>query len=164
MQLGILLLLLVYAYYQKNYYLEADSKRLENNIFIIVLSLLACLVVVFIITLIRNGKRLKNVATGLIKIISLSIPLYFWLNALFLSGTYFLNRLFVRDIVKKPYLIVDVKSGTKQITLYDLQTHNVIWNDCLVVNRSLSNLTERDTVNISFKKGLFGFCFDPRLD
>ena len=161
-----LILLLVVFYlipYQEKSYLSSDLHAIKKKSRLFLLwTELILFGSVFILAL-RNLKTFKEFLNIVFGIILLALPFFFVFDSIFLSGTYFLNQLSAGKPVSKVYSVVFVDDTIHYLYLREVNTkESILANELLSSDNGLK-LRVKDTIIITFKKGLLGFNFDPML-
>jgi len=93
----------------------------------------------------------------------ISFAFFLFFDSIFLSATFFLNNLSKNKTIDKTYSIIYIDKEKKQLLLWDKDLRVSIPSDFIVRQNDIATLNLKDTVIVSFKKGLLGFNFDPHL-
>jgi len=123
---------------------------------------IALLIILFIV--LRKIKKKSEIGNALIGIVVLSLSLYLVFKPVFLSSFLLLNRIELsRNIVKNYTTIFFIEADKKTPGIYDFRTKRSLFRENIKGIEQLQNLQLGDTVIITFKKGLLGFNFDPKI-
>lgn len=160
----ILTLLLLYIIpHQEKSYLSTDLdaiKEMSHRIFLWTELVLFVVVFVLAVRKLKNFTEFLNVVLG----ISFYALIFFFLfDSIFLSAALFLNKLSKSETGDKKYRVIYVDNDKKDLMLWDEKVEKTIEADQLLSANSNLQINANDTINVSFKKGLLGFNYDPEL-
>lgn len=143
-------------------YLRTDIEEIRNKS----RTLLFCTEIIFLTILLFFGLRqLKKITDIFYLIIGLGcmgLSLFLLFDSIFLSTTLFLNKLSNNQIIDKKYKVVYV-DNSKHLLLWDNELKSSVQADQLIKATDKVKIKESDTVIVSFKKGLLGFNYDPKI-
>ena len=167
LNLAIGMILLVLIFYiipaQEKSYLEAESSAIRKKANWILIWTEGVLFSIFIILALRGLKSSKEFFWLLLNLLLLALPFFFLFTSVFLSAAYFLNKLSGKETVEKVYRVSYVDNKEKYLRLWDNDSKESGRADQLLTENANGQLKPGDTVVVSFKKGLLGFNFDPRI-
>jgi len=150
--------------YQERYYLEADInaiKKQSNSV--LCWTELVLIATIFLFLAFKHYKSLENMLILTFSTAMISFAFFLFFDSIFLSATFFLNNLSKNKTIDKTYSIIYIDKEKKQLLLCDKDLRVSIPSDFIVRQNDIATLNLKDTVIVSFKKGLLGFNFDPHL-
>ena len=150
--------------YQERYYLEADInaiKKQSNSV--LCWTELVLIATIFLFLAFKHYKSLENMLILTFSTAMISFAFFLFFDSIFLSATFFLNNLSKNKTIDKTYSIIYIDKEKKQLLLWDKDLRVSIPSDFIVRQNDIATLNLKDTVIVSFKKGLLGFNFDPHL-
>jgi hypothetical protein len=154
------LLFFILTPYVERSYLKTDVDAIrEKTEFVLILTILTLLFIIIIST-IKYLKTFKEFLNVILSIFSLGILLYFILNSIFVFGGFTLNKLFSNELVEKKYRVI--YTNTDYILLQNLRSGKRDLIEQVTVENERFRIKQNDTIVLSFKKGWFGYEFDPK--
>jgi uncharacterized membrane protein len=158
-------LLLFFIPNEESHYLQPDIDKIKNKSQSV---LFWTELILFGVLFIFGLRQLKKITDFFYLIAGLglfALTFFFFFDSVFLSSTFFLNKLSKSNTVDKTYNVVFIDQDKKSLLLWDNSLNESVQADRLLTqeNRNLS-LKLRDTVTVSFSKGLLGFNFDPKIE
>jgi len=151
---------------QKELYLKEDFELLKTKSNLISVCILIIGLVVILYFTLRGVANLKEAGNVLFGVTWISISLYIVLHTIVLSLTLLLNRVFVLNKVEKKYGIaffLETPKHNHTAVIYDFATKESLLFENITGIGKLKNRNVKDTVILSFDKGLLGFKFNPEV-
>lgn len=99
---------------------------------------------------------------GIFNLVMLSLAFFLFFTSIFLAAALFLNSLSKNQTVDKKYSVVYIDSSRTDLLLWDIAEKISIPNHGIIPINDLKNINLKDTVILTFQKGLLGFNFDPK--
>lgn len=143
---------------EKSYLItEVFAIRKKSN-FILIIVILILLIIIFIASFkqIVTFTQFLNFALGMI---ALGLLFFLILRPIFLFGGLALNKLSAKATIEQQYTVIHTDSNYLQ--LKNLQSGKVDRIEQIIRENEKYMIYQNDTLTLSFKKGLFGFDFDP---
>jgi len=163
--LFVILTILIFFFIpnQESLYLkpEADTKKKFRLVLLWTELLLSVMVLYFVG---RNSRKISEFlcSTGALGLIALGF--FFFLDSIFLSAAFLINKLSTKQTINITYSVVYIDSARRNLLLWDNSLNKSVQADNLLTQDYTNiSLKVRDTVIVSFSKGLLGFNFDPRM-
>ena len=92
-------------------------------------------------------------------LISLGLLFFFVLRPIFLFGGFALNKLSGKEFVERKFRVIH--TDINYLELKNLESGKVDRVEQIIQENENYTINQDDTLHIFFKKGLFGFVFDP---
>ena len=140
-------------------YLHTDVKAIRNTTRLIVIAIIFVLLVIIFISTLKHLKTFKAYLNFSLGMISLGLLLFFALFPIFLFTGLALNKFSAKKMVEKKYTVI--YTDNNYLELKNLQTYKVDRVEQIVQETEKYIISQNDTLTLSFKKGLFGFEFEP---
>lgn len=163
--IGCLLTVLIFFFIpnEENRYLESEIGLIKKKSHLVLLwTEIILFGSIFILVLIKT-KKISELFFSIFGILLLALTFFFIFDSIFLSSAFFLNKLTTSKIVDKKYTVTYLDKDKKYLMLYDNTIQESITADKLLLTNDHLEINMRDTITISFKKGLLDFNFDPRI-
>lgn len=151
------------------FFLPAEEKRysrqelidIKHIVKLIAIGTIVLLSLITIIIIVSHQKTTRSIFTGLAAIFFWGLAGFLFLEPMFLSGTLFLNKLIKKEMPGKVYIASFVERNA--VVLREEKQDNMLLMESLDKQAAKKRVALRDTVVVSFKKGLLGFEFDPEI-
>ncbi|PZR21374.1 MAG: hypothetical protein DI535_28395 [Citrobacter freundii] len=151
------------------FFLPAEEERysrqelidIKHVVKMIVIGAIMLLSFVSIIIIVVHQKTVGSFFTAFAAVAFWGLAGFLFLEPIFLSGALFLNKLIKREMPAKVYIASLVEHNT--VILREEKQNNMLLMESLEKQAAKKGVAISDTVLISFKKGLLGFEFDPRI-
>ncbi len=162
--LSVLVLLLFYFLpKEKARYLQSDVELIHEKSDTILLWTVSILSAFLFFWSVKKIKKIKDVVFLILGIGIVGLAFFFFFNQVFLSATFYMNGLSKKDIVYKTYHVAFIDKYKSTLLLWDSHFKKSIIADQLLKSTDQLNINERDSVIVSFNKGILGVNFDPKI-
>ncbi len=149
--------------YQESHYLKQDMETIKHKSRVALLWVELGLFVFVMVSQIRQIRKLSDFFYLLIGCCSIGLTFFFLFSTIFLSAAYFLNSFSSNTTVYKNYKVISVDKAHNTLLIWDMDSIKHAYADLSIQRIEAAQVKESDTVVVSFKKGLLGFNFDPRI-
>ena len=148
---------------QESHYLkpDADSIRKKSRLVLFWTEIILFGTTLFFV--IRNFKKTSDLLYSIGALGIFSLGFFFLFDSIFLSAAFLINKLSTKQMVDKKYNVVYVDNEKNILLLRDNTLNKSIQADRLLTENKNLFLNTRDTLIVSFSKGLLGFNFDPMI-
>lgn len=146
---------------QEKIYAKADFDELKNSIRKYSAILAGIILLLILLNSIREKPSLTDFLLYFLKLLFWGVPLWIWLNTFGFYLALQINKVNSKATVTKNYIVEHINHKYENLYLYDLGDKRLIQEDNIFKNNSLNAVKLGDTLIISYKKGLFGYRFNP---
>lgn len=155
-------LLVLYVPSQEKEYITTTIKAIEKISSKITFALLGLALLTALVLYIKQEKKISALSAIPILVIFL-LPFYFILTVFIKSGIYFINGVLSKEKISKEYRIISTGNTTKIDYLFDLDKNKSVHFGGSGFSTTPKIYADRDTVTISFDKGLLGYLHNPEI-
>ena len=149
--------------YQERNYIQPDIDTIkEKSNLVLIWTEIILFGSAFIFLSVKNFRSLEKMVVITFNLIMLSLALFLFFTSIFLSATLFLNSFSKNQTINKRYSVLYIDNDKSNLMLWDIDSRIGIQSSGIIPTNDIKNLNLRDTVILSFKKGLLGFNFDPK--
>jgi hypothetical protein len=143
---------------EKSYLLTDVFLIREKSRSILIVVILILLVIIFIASIkqIKTSRQFLNFFMGMI---CLGLLFYLVLRPIFLFGGLALNKMSANGTIENHFRVI--RTNSNFLELKNLQNGKTDRIEQILMENEKYMINENDTLRIYFKKGLFGFEFDP---
>lgn len=150
--------------YQERNYLQPDIDKIkEKSNVVLIWTELILFGSTFIYLFIKNLRSLEKMVVITFNVIMLSLAAFLSFNLIFLSATLFLNGFSKGETIDKKYSVAYINDDKNNLLLWDMNANIAIQSNGIILPDDIKKLKLKDTVIVSFKKGLLGFNSEPRV-
>jgi hypothetical protein len=150
--------------YQEKKYLEPDINSIESKSnAALIWTEMTVFGIIFIFFTAKNFKSLEKMLVLTFNLIMLSFGVFLSFTSIFLSATFFLNSFSTSHTIDKNYSVVYIDNNKNDLLLWDIDSKQGIQGDRIIPKDDVNKLNLKDTVILSFKRGLLGFNFEPHF-
>jgi hypothetical protein len=161
--LMLALLLMFIIPLQKHSYFSQETEAIERKARLALICTELVIFFIIFITVAVKLKTLKSVFNSFVNTIIIAGGFFFMLDPIFLSATLFLNKLYSTTIAERKYSVVHLDTTQRNLLLWDYSTNTSIDASQLLPPNGTVSINPKDTLTISFTKGMLGFNFGPTL-
>ena len=158
------LLLLIIIYFipsQEKYYLRTDYELIEKRSLLLALVFAGAISLFILISFVRNFTRISELPSVFLGIGTVVVLMYFVLAPVIQSGILLLNKLAVKETIRKDYVVKAFNTNKAYLVFFDIQTKELVGLDDHFIIADTSKIQRTDTITIPFRKGLLGFNYIP---
>jgi hypothetical protein len=156
-------LLLYYIPNEKHSYLQTDIDEIEKKSHSILLWAETILLITLFVFGLRQFKKITDLLYLIFGLGCMALTLFFLFDSIFLSATFFINKLSKSKSSDKVYNVVYIDKENERLLLWDNSLRKSIQADQLLKLTDKQTINVKDTITVSFSKGLLGFNFDPKI-
>jgi len=153
------LLFLILIPNEEKSYLDTEVQAIRKISGLILISIILILLGVIFISAFKHLKSFKQFLNFIPGILFLGIVFFLILSPIFLFAAFSLNKFSAKELVERKYKVIH--TDTNYLELQNLQSGKVERIEQIVQENEKYIINKDDTLILSFKKGLFGFEFDP---
>ena len=157
--LGVLLL--YYIPSAESHYLQPDIDIIKEKSRTILFVTGGILLLALFISWLYNIKKFSDIFYMIIGAAIAALSFFLLFSSIFLSLTFFLNGLAIKQKVEKKYSVISIDWNNKNLVLSDLALNKIIWANELLGATNRKDIRVSDTIVVIFTKGLLNVNNDP---
>jgi len=148
---------------QESHYLKPDADIIKKKSHTALIWTEIILFGTILLLLIRGFKKISEALYSIAGLGLFALGFFFLFDSIFLSATFLLNKLSIRQTFEKKYTVVYINYDQKDLLLRDDSLNKIIQGDKLLRQDNNYRIKISDTLTVSFSKGLLGFNCDPKI-
>ena len=156
-------LLLYYIPNEKLRYFQTDIDEIEKKSHSILLWAETILFITLFLFSLRQFKKITDLFYLIFGLGCMAFTFFFLFDSIFLSATFFINKLSKPKSTDKVYNVVYIDKENNKLLLWDNSLRKSVQADQLLKLTDKKTVNVKDTITVSFSKGLLGFNFDPKI-